>query len=177
MTGPASTGAGPAAAVVEGVDVDAVAAAARGCAAVDHLCSGAWGGVVTYLPGRQVPGIRVARDHVVVSVCSRWGVPASELARQVRAVLAPLTGARRIDVVVADVADPPATAAEPSEVETWMTSSTAGLPGAPSSGLVTPTGAAIPRPSLPAWPALTSGQPRPVCAWPWSPASAGRPGW
>ena len=148
MTGPALTGEGPAAAVVDGVDVDAVAAAARGCAAVDDLCSGAWGGVVSYLPGRQVPGVRVARDHVVVSVCSRWGVPAAELARQVRAVLAPLTGKRRIDVVVADVADPPA--AEPSEVEPWMTSSTARLPGAPSSGLVTPTGAAIPRPSLPA---------------------------
>ena len=89
----------------------------------------------------------MARDHVVVSVRSRWGVPAAELARQVRFVLAPLTGARRIDVVVADVADPPATAAEPSEVEPWMTSSTAGPPGVPSSGLVTPTGAAIPRPS------------------------------
>ena len=146
MTGPASTGAGPAAAVVEGVDVDAVAAAARGCAAVDHLCSGAWGGVVTYLPGRQVPGIRVARDHVVVSVCSRWGVPASELARQVRAVLAPLTGARRIDVVVADVADPdPSPAdAEPREAGPWKSNSTAGRGRAPSSGLVTPTGAAIP---------------------------------
>jgi hypothetical protein len=150
MTGTASTGAGPSAAVVEGVDVDAVAAAARGCAAVDRLCSGAWGGVVSYLPGREVPGVRVARDHVVVSVRSLWGVPAAELARQVRVALAPLTGARRIDVVVADVADPPATAAEPSEVEPWMTSSTGGPHGAPSSGLVTPTGAAIPRPSLPA---------------------------
>jgi hypothetical protein len=176
MTGPASTGAGPAAALTEGVDVDAVAAAVRGCAAVDDLCSGAWGGVVSYLPGRQVPGVRVARDHVVVSVCSRWGVPAAELARQVRAVLTPLTGKRRIDVVVADVADPPATAAQPSEVEPWMTS-TAGLPGAPSSGLVTPTGAAIPRLSLPAWPALTSCRSRPVCAWPWSRTSDGRHGW
>jgi hypothetical protein len=117
MTGTASTGAAPAAAVVEGVDVDAVEAAARGCPAVSRLCSGLWGGVVSYLPGREVPGVRVARDHVVVSVCSRWGVPAAELARQVRGVLAPLTGAHRIDVVVADVADPPASAAEPGEVE------------------------------------------------------------
>jgi hypothetical protein len=116
MTGTASTGAAPAGAVAEGVDLDAVADAARGCPAVDRLCSGAWGGVVSYLPGRQVPGVRVARDHVVVSVRSRWGVPAAELARQVRVVLAPLTGARRIDVVVADVADPPATAAEPVKV-------------------------------------------------------------
>ncbi len=149
MTGTASTGAAPAAAVVEGVDLDAVAAAARSCPAVNRLCSGPWGGVVSYLPGREVPGVRVTRDHIVVSVCSRWGVQAAELARQVRVVLAPLAGARRIDVVVADVADPPATAAEPSEAEPWMTSSTARLPGAPSSGLATPTGAAIPRPSLP----------------------------
>jgi hypothetical protein len=116
MTGTALTGAAPAAAVAEGVDVDAVAAAAESCPAVDRLCSGSWGGVVSYLPGREVPGVRVARDHVVVSVCSRWGVPAADLARQVRGVLAPLTGARRIDVVVADVADPPAAAAEPVKV-------------------------------------------------------------
>jgi hypothetical protein len=114
MTGTASTGAGPVPAVVDGVDVDAVAAAARGCAAVDDLCPGAWGGVVCYLPGRQVPGVRVASDHVAVSVRSRWGTPAAELARQVRAALAPLTGARRIDVVIADVADPAAAAPEPT---------------------------------------------------------------
>jgi hypothetical protein len=115
MTGAALTGTAPAAAVVEGVDVDAVAAAAQTCPAVDRLCPGPWGGVVSYLPGREVPGVRVARDLVVVSVCSRWGVPAGELARQVRVALAPLTGARRIDLVVADVADPPATSAEPGE--------------------------------------------------------------
>jgi len=138
MTGTASAGGGLVPAVVDGVDVDAVAAAARGCPAVERLCSGPWGGLVSYLPGREVPGVRIARGHVMVSVCSRWGVPAAELARQVRVVLAPLTGARRIDVVIADVADPAATVAEPSEVEPLVTSSTAGLPGAPSSGPVCP---------------------------------------
>ena len=166
MIGTASTGAGPAAAIVEGVDVDAVAAAVRGCAAVEDLCSGAWAGVVSYLPGREVPGVRVARDHLVVSVCSRWGVPAAELARQVRAVLAPLAGARRIDVVIADVADPASAAAEPNEVKPWTTSRTAGPPAAPSSALVTPTGAAIPGPSLLAWPASTRGRTRPPYPWP-----------
>ncbi len=63
---------------MDGVDLDAVAAAARGCPAVDDLCSGAWGGVVSYLPGRQVAGVRVAPDHVVISVRGRWGVPVSE---------------------------------------------------------------------------------------------------
>ncbi len=145
MTGTASTGAARAGAVADGVDVDAVADAARGCPAVSRLCSGPWGGVVSYLPGREVPGVRVARDHVVVSVCSRWGVPAAELARQVRVALALLAGARRIDVVVADVADPPPTDPEPHENEPRKSGSTAGRGGAPASGLVTPTGAAIPR--------------------------------
>jgi hypothetical protein len=58
-----------------------------------------------------------------------------------------------------------------------MTSSTAGLPAAPSSGLRTRTGAAIPRPSLLAWPALTSGRPQPVHTWPWSRTGDGRDGW
>jgi hypothetical protein len=148
MTGTAPTRVGLVPAVVDGVDVDAVAAAVRGCAAVDDLCSGSWGGVVTYLPGRQVPGVRVASDHVAVSVRSRWGIPAADLARQVRVALAPVTGARRIDVVIADVADPAAIAADPDEGELCMTSSAAGLPAATSSGLATPTGAAIPRSSL-----------------------------
>ncbi|HMH91363.1 MAG TPA: hypothetical protein VK586_09810 [Streptosporangiaceae bacterium] len=166
MTGTASAGAGLAPAMVDGVDVDAVAAAARGCAAVDDLCSGAWGAMVCYLPGRQVPGVRVASDHVAVSVRSRWGIPAAELARQVRVALVPLTGARRIEVMIADVADPAAAAAEPDEVKPWMTSRTAGPPAARSSGLVTPTGAAIPQPLLLAWPASTRGRPRPPFPWP-----------
>jgi hypothetical protein len=58
MTGPVpAAGSHLTAAVVDGVDLDAVAAAARGCAAVDDLCPGAWGGVVSYLPGREVPGV------------------------------------------------------------------------------------------------------------------------
>ena len=60
MTGPVPpAGSYVRAAVVDGVDLDAVAAAARSCAAVDDLCSGAWGGVVSYLPGRQVAGVNV----------------------------------------------------------------------------------------------------------------------
>jgi hypothetical protein len=166
MTETASARAGLVPAVVDGVDVDAVAAAARACAAVDDLCSGAWGAMICYLPGRQVPGVRVASDHVAVSVRSRWGIPAVELARQVRVAVAPLAGARRIEVVIADVADPAAAAAEPDEGKPWMTSSTAGLPAAPSSALVTPTGAAIPRPLLLAWPASTRGRTRPPYPWP-----------
>ena len=100
--------------VVDGVDLDAVAAAVRGCGAVDDLYSGSWGGVVSYLPGRQVTGVRVAPDHVVISVRGRWGVPVTELARQVRAALAGLAGPRRIDIVIADLGEPvPESAALP----------------------------------------------------------------
>jgi hypothetical protein len=106
MTRAAPAREGSAPAIIDGVDVDAVAAAARRCAAVDDLCPGAWGEVVSYFPGRQVAGVRVASGHVAVSVRSQWDVPAAELARQLRASLAPVTGARTIDIIVADITDP-----------------------------------------------------------------------
>jgi hypothetical protein len=99
MTGPVPV------AVADSTEADDVASAVRGCPAVDDLCPGAWGGVVTYLPGRQVPGVRLASDQLVISVRSRWGVPAAEVARQVRVAVMALAGPRRIDVVIADVAD------------------------------------------------------------------------
>jgi hypothetical protein len=96
--------------VIDGVDVDAVAEAARGCPAVDGLCAGSWGGVVSYFAGRQVPGIRVSPDHVLISVRGRWGVPVADLAGQVRAAVAALVAPRRVDIVVADLAEAPAAA-------------------------------------------------------------------
>jgi len=92
--------------VVDGVDLDAVATAVGGCGGVADLYFGPFGGVVSYLPGRQVRGVRVTPDHVVISVRARWGVPATELARQVRAALAALVGPRRVDIVVADLSEP-----------------------------------------------------------------------
>jgi hypothetical protein len=148
-------GSNVAGAVVDGVDLDAVAAAARACAAVDDLCSGSWGGVVSYLPGRQVAGVRVASDHVVISVRGRWGVPVAELARQVRVALAALVAPRRVDIVVADLSDAaaeapgglPAAGPHHDEVSSWTTSSPGDVPGASSSAPITPTGVAIPPPS------------------------------
>jgi len=137
-----------AAGVVDGVDVDAVAAAARGCAAVDDLCSGAWGGVVSYLPGRQVAGVRVTRDHVVISVRARWGIPVSELAAQIRAAVTSLVAPRRVDVVVADLAEPGARApagAHGEEGTPWRTASPGGVPGASSSAPTTPTAVVTPQ--------------------------------
>ena len=152
MTGPVPpAGSHLAAAVVDGVDLDAVAAAARSCAAVDDLCPGPWGGVVSYLPGRQVAGVRVAHDHVVISVRGRWGVPVSELAGQVRAAVTRLVGAaagrrRRGRSGRTPMRQAPA-GVHGEEVSSWTTSSPGGVPGASSSAPITPTAAAIPPPS------------------------------
>jgi hypothetical protein len=144
----------PAPAVVDGVDLDAVAAAARGCPAIDDLSPGAWGGVVSYLPGRQVAGVRIASDHVVISVRGRWGVPAGEMARQVRTAVGALVAPRRVDLVVADLAGVPGDLAGPpgetpaggqhEEAGSWTTSSPGGGPAASSSAPTTPTAAATP---------------------------------
>jgi hypothetical protein len=136
-----------AAGVVDGVDLDAVAGAARSCAAVDDLCPGPWGGVVSYLPGRQVAGVRVAGDHVVISVRARWGIPVSELAGQIRAAVTSLVAPRRVDVVVADLAEPGARApagAHGEEGTPWRTALPGGVPGASSSAPTTPTSVVTP---------------------------------
>jgi hypothetical protein len=136
--------------MVDGVDLDAVAAAARGCPSIDDLSPGAWGGVVSYLPGRQVAGVRIASDHVVISVRGRWGVPAGEMARQVRIAVSPLVAHRRIDLVVADLAGAPGetpAVGQPEEAGSWTTSSPGGGPAASSSAPATPTVAATPAPS------------------------------
>ena len=131
-------------AVADGVDLDAVAAAARNCAAVDDLCPGPW----------QVAGVRVASDHVLISVRGRWGIPVSDLADQVHAAVRHLVGPRRIDIVVADLTEPAAEAPDDSgllaaaphddEVSPWTSSPGADWPGGSSSAPITPTTAAIP---------------------------------
>ena len=150
--GLSTMGSDPVVTAVDGVDPDAVTAAVLGCGGVDDLVAGPWGGVVTYLPGRRVAGVRVASDHLLVSVRGRWGVPVTELAREVRAALAPLVAPRRVDIVVADLSDaaaeaPAATAAAglPSdEVSSWSTSSHDGVNDANSSAPIIPTAAATP---------------------------------
>jgi hypothetical protein len=99
----------PGPAVIDGVDIDAVAAAVRGCAGVAGLDGGQFGEVASYLPGRKVPGIVVSGGRVTVQIRSRWGVPVPELAALIRAVLASLTGHRPVDVVIADIDDPAST--------------------------------------------------------------------
>ena len=97
----------PQAAVIDGVNVDAVAAAVLGCAGVAGLDGGRFGEVTSYLPGRKVPGVVVSGGRVTVQIRSRWAVPAPDLAARVTEVLAPLTGRRPVDVMIAGIDDPP----------------------------------------------------------------------
>lgn len=148
----------PPRAVIDGVDLDAVAAAVRSCPAIDDLSPGPWGGVVSYLPGRQLAGLRVASDHVLISVRGRWGVPVAEMARQVRTAVAGLVGSRRVDLEVADLAGVPGEAppgGPGEEVSSWPTSSPGSGPGVSSSAPITPTVAATPPRSPLASPHMT----------------------
>ena len=110
MTAPHPPGTPPAssvAAVIDGVNVDAVAAAMQACPGVSELDAGRLGEVASYLPGRRVQGVAVRTASVTVQVRTRWGVPAPDLLSQITAALTPLIGGRRVEVVIADIDDPP----------------------------------------------------------------------
>jgi hypothetical protein len=98
----------PGSAVIDGVDVDTVAAAVAGCAGVSALDGGQFGEVATtYLPGRKVAGVVVADGRVKVRVRAQWGVPVPDLAALITLMLAPVTGSRPVDVTISEVDDPP----------------------------------------------------------------------
>jgi hypothetical protein len=99
----------PRPALVDGIDIDAVAAMVRGCAGVSALDGGPFGEVASYLPGRTVPGVAIDESRIRVQVRSEWGVPATDVAAVITAALAPLAGRRLVDVAIADIDDPPAT--------------------------------------------------------------------
>jgi hypothetical protein len=112
----------PRAALVDGIDIDAVAAIVRGCAGVSALDGGPFGEVASYLPGRTVPGVAVDDNRIRVQVRTRWGVPAADVAALITAALAPLAGPRPVDVAIADIDDPPAAqaaGATPEAVSPW----------------------------------------------------------
>ncbi len=87
----------------EPVDPDAVAAAALGRADVVALGAGAFGEVATYLPGRRVPGVRIADGELEVHIVARWGPPLPTIAGRVRHAVEPLSGGRPVAVVVDDI--------------------------------------------------------------------------
>ncbi len=97
----------PVAAVVDGVDVDAVAAAAVACAQVRTLVAKSDADqVTTYTPGRVIEGVRVEDDAVVLSVEIAWDSSVRQVVDELTAAVAGFVGGRRVDVVIASVADP-----------------------------------------------------------------------
>ena len=108
-----TTAAGTTVAMIDGIDVDAVAVAVRACPAVSGLYGGRGDAIASYLPGRRVPGVEVANGEVTVHVRSRWAIPAAELLSQVAAGLRPVIGSRPFQVVVEDIDDPDAVDSDP----------------------------------------------------------------
>lgn len=87
----------------EAIDADAVAERAAGCRSVARLSPGAFGEVATYLPGRRIPGVRVADGQIEVHVVACWGVRVPDLAAEVRAAVGPIAGGLPVAVHVDDV--------------------------------------------------------------------------
>ena len=117
-------------AFIDGIDIDAVAAAVRGCAGVSGLDGGQFGEVASYLPGRKVEGIVVSGGRVRVQIRSQWAVPAPELAALIKAALVPLTGHRPVDVVIGDIDDPASTPPPRAPVRPRRSCAAPGLPPA-----------------------------------------------
>ena len=97
----------PGTAIVDGINVDAVASAVRAVPGVSDLAGGRFGDTTSYLPGRRLTGVAVREDAVRISVRARWGVAASDLLRQITLALRPIVPDRRIEVVVAEIDNPP----------------------------------------------------------------------
>ena len=122
-------------AIVDGVDVDAVAAAVCRCSGVEGLLDGPPAAAATYLPRRRVDGVRVDSKVVAVQVRARWGYCVPDIAAQIQAATASLTPRHRVDVIVAELGNPPpqasakptgepvtvTQAAEQNEEEPWTT--------------------------------------------------------
>lgn len=96
------------------IDVDLIAEAVLACRSVAALDAGTFGELATYLPGRQVPGIRLdpvegsgpGADRVEVHVVGRYPAAMSEISAEIRAALDGAVGGRIVDVYVEDYSLP-----------------------------------------------------------------------
>jgi hypothetical protein len=72
---------------------------------VVRLSGGTFGSIATYLPGRRLVGVTLGEgdEPTRIGVVLRLGAPVRATADVLRALVAAETGARRVDVVVADV--------------------------------------------------------------------------
>lgn len=84
-----------------------VARAVVACPDVARLSEGAVAEVASYLPGRRVPGVRIADDGVDVHIVARWGRPLPDVGEAVAAAVAPVAGGRAVRVFVDDIDVPP----------------------------------------------------------------------
>jgi len=94
-------------AIVDGINVDAVASAVRAVPGVSDLAGGRFGDATSYVPGRRLTGVAVRDDAVRISVRARWGVAASDLLGHITLALRQIVSDRRIEVVVAEIDNPP----------------------------------------------------------------------
>ena len=94
-------------AIVDGINVDAVASAVRAVPGVSDLAGGRFGDATSYLPGRRLTGVAVRDDAVRISVRARWGVAASDLLGHITLALRQIVPDRRIDLVIAEIDNPP----------------------------------------------------------------------
>ncbi|SHK61918.1 hypothetical protein SAMN05443637_10921 [Pseudonocardia thermophila] len=86
-----------------------VAAAVIRVPGVVALHPGAYGDVLTYLPGRRLAGVRIGRPSEPVEVGLVVGLdrPIPDVVVDVRAAVAGVCGDRPVDVTVADVREAP----------------------------------------------------------------------
>lgn len=100
---------------VDGVNLDAVAAAVRACPGVDDLDGGPVSArLATYLPGRKIDGLKVTQDALTVQIRGVWDVPATEVGAQIRFAVSDLAIGRRVDIIIADLTPAPGYEPEPA---------------------------------------------------------------
>ena len=97
------------------VDPEAVATAALSCPEVAGMSGGLVGEVATYLPGRQVTGVRLTDEEVEVHIVARWGRPLPEVADAVRRAVGAVAGGLRTSVFVEDIELPSESSGSPGE--------------------------------------------------------------
>lgn len=87
-------------------DPDALAAAVLAVPGVSGLSGGALGDIASYLPGRQVSGIRVRPDGITVAIVAEYGRSLPQLSTDIRSAVARLSHGRPCNVLVEDVVAP-----------------------------------------------------------------------
>lgn len=87
-----------------GSEARSIAAAVRAAPTVARLSGGPFGGAGTYLPGHRVTGVEIGAETVEVHVVGRYGHTVGEIADEVRDAVSQISGGRRVDVVIEDLA-------------------------------------------------------------------------